>query len=338
MHPSYTAQKEQQNKLYNVDKRIGTILVVDSMALFSTNYKQKTAQDIRSCFYSLHNNGVIPLDAKMSDVARWDHQEIIERIYKAYDSYGTAVKLERLYVTYLKYCSRLTEGLVTYIQEGKVCDRRYPKNHPRQIALRMREKLRPNHLNPRDWKRLITCLKERGMFRERLLAIMMLHTGQKLAQILRLNIEDIDFQNRIVTIRAHPSSLKQTAVYAVFPVHILDEIRQYLNGREYGPVFIAYHGFDCRGLYLETQSMSNRLRREGASIGIKLNATILRNSCITYLKSIGYTDEDVEKIVTSPDSSKLEKYTDEELRNNRTREYDITKQYQRAVSLHRKTP
>jgi len=81
------------------------------------------------------------------------------------------------------------------------------------------------YLKKEEWDRLRGSIDN---FRDKLIVTILYSTGMRVGEFTKLNVQDIDFQERFITIAAENTKTK-TARIVWIPMEVLNEIKAYLK-------------------------------------------------------------------------------------------------------------
>lgn len=158
-----------------------------------------------------------------------------------------------------------------------------PKSPANEVKINVKEKRLPKYLEQEDVRKLIDEAKKRNI-KTRLIVELLYGLGARVSEIVKLKVEDIDFENQFVSIVGKGNKERHN------PIHkeCLDLLRVYLemSGIKSGYIFPQKDNPDK---HMNRESVTTLIKRLAKSAGIEynVNSHALRHSYATHLLEHG---------------------------------------------------
>jgi integrase/recombinase XerD len=242
----------------------------DAVVTWLDTLKGHTRINYESGFKMLYKRGLIDLRINIAEFSVMNHKHILSLISAA-PGWSEATQQARAaaFVHFTEFLETATNGIVK-----KVSIKRKGAN---KTFFRVREKVKTKALNMMDLALFLAELK-RINYRDHLIAKVTLQGGKRISEVLQLEIPDIDWGENIIKFIQLKTGKTKEYTLIKYPTGAMEELRQYLNGRIQGHVFIT------RNEKPVSQSAFYRQCRkagERAGIGKKVTPHVLRATFIT---------------------------------------------------------
>lgn len=201
------------------------------------------------------------------------------------------------FISLTRYLQRATGGVIKTVMTNK------EKVNPtfRQI----REKAATQSLTKVQWTKLLLSLK-RTSFRDYLVAKMILQGAKRVGEVLTAQIDQINWNESQITFRQFKSKELEKCTIITYPQDFMKELREYIDERKEGPIFITKTG---RALTQPHLYRSFSVAGHQVGLPFTVHPHVLRASAITYLSLQGYHADQIMKISGHADV-KLVRYYD----------------------------
>ena len=127
-------------------------------------------------------------------------------------------------------------------------------------------------------------LRYKSELRNLLIVLVLLDTGVRNSELVRIKLEDINFQNRSIYVYATKTNTFRTVYYSILNVYR----REVLKGTEKGPLFVKFHrqfNEPMLGSGINTEMVYNLLSRKAKKIfgpDIRMNPHKFRHTFATH--------------------------------------------------------
>lgn len=132
-------------------------------------------------------------------------------------------------------------------------------------------------------------LRYKSELRNLLIVLVLLDTGVRNSELVRIKLEDINFQNRSIYVYATKTNTFRTVYYSKETERILNVYRrEVLKGTEKGPLFVKFHrqfNEPMLGSEINTEMVYNLLSRRAKKIfgpDIRMNPHKFRHTFATH--------------------------------------------------------
>jgi len=184
---------------------------------------------------------------------------------------------------------------------------------------KIRNKSTTAAMNEQQWLSFVHILKETN-FRDYLLAKLLLQGGKRLSEATTAKIEQIDWQAKTISFRQLKSEVLEKETIISFPESFLEELKDYLNGRTKGLIFLTKNGNQ-----LSQQHVFRTFVTAGKKAGISFAITphVLRASCVTWLSKKGFSSDQITKVTGHADARMTGYYDRTELADNVSKQVSL---------------
>jgi len=169
---------------------------------------------------------------------------------------------------------------------------------PKDIEIPKVPKALPRFLSPDQIKAL---LDQPARPRDRAILEVLYSTGIRLAELVGLNIEDVFWDERLVRVNGKGNKER----YVILGDPALQALREYLNGRKLGPLFLGR--ISSR---ISRQTVAHIVRAAGIKAGITQPVTphLLRHSFATHLLEGGMNTRYIQQLLGHSNLATTQRY------------------------------
>lgn len=119
-------------------------------------------------------------------------------------------------------------------------DKNLAARKPKMPKYARRERLAPKALSRREQNALLRAVERSGSARDRAIVYVLLFCGLRVGELTGLRVEDVELRERYgkITVAGKGDKFREVPVPAI----ARRALREYLNGRDSGPVFLGQRG------------------------------------------------------------------------------------------------
>lgn len=232
----------------------------------------------------LFNTRLVTKSTTLSEFTRINSNEILDKIKNQRNSLETTKQARAAcFITFTKYLSRLTNG--------KIKPALPVKHGAAKTFFAVREKVKTKAIN-KDEYLLFRKELEKINKQHRVISDIILQGVKRVSEVLNIKINDIDFETKKITFKQSKTRGKDKKTIITYPEKTISELKELIDNREKGFVFIQNRNKVQRTKLNVTFAEAGR----NAKIEFKVTPHTLRATGTTILKGKGYTNEDISKM------------------------------------------
>jgi integrase len=289
----------------NLWKKLETISLEELAKEWLGPMPRNTKRNYLSGLKKLHALEILCLEDSLQQFSLYNHDDVLDKI-SAVTEWSDCTKQARaaLYISLTRFLYRKTDGIIK---------RAVPrKGEVNTTFFRVREKVKTEPLGMEDWKRLIEKIKERSL-RDSIITKLCIQGARRIQEVLDLQIEQVNPEKRQVTFRLNKTRGLIKNVIVTIPESAMKEISLYAGRRKQGPLFITSTGKKVR--YTQIMKALQRAAK-ACDFGKKIHTHVLRTSAISYLRSLGLQDFEIQRLTGHASTQMLNAYDKSSIENN----------------------
>ena len=302
-----TALAVQQNSVW---EKLDQYVLSDAIVVFLSTLKPGTKKSYSSGLNVLGKYKFIDPKTSLQEFALVNHNDVIDSV-KCFTQWSEASRQARCgcYIALTTFLNRRTNGLI------KRC---FPcKEGVNKTFRKIRAKVKTDALSRPQWESVLSIMSVASL-RDTTIARLMLQGAKRIQEVLNLEFKDVDIENREITFRQSKSSVERR-ITITYPSYIFDDLIK-LCPRKEGLVFTTRNG---KKIYHKTIYLTFIRVGVQANLPFRLTPHCFRASAITYLKSNGYTTDQIMKISGHASSQMVEAYNKDSQRDNISKKVNL---------------
>jgi integrase len=248
---------------------------------------------------------IINLDQSIQTFSLSNHDLVFDKIANI-STWSECTKQARaaLYISLTRFLSRRTEGIIKKAvpQRGDI----------RKTFFKIREKVKTEALHIHEWKKLIYTMKKINL-RDAIVAKLCIQGARRIQEVLNLSIPQINPQKMQILFRLNKTRGLAKDVIVTIPESAMQEILTYMHKRRQGYLFITSKGKQVR--YSQIMKSLKRAAKL-CKINKRIHTHVLRTSAITYLRSLGLQDFEIQRLTGHASTEMLNAYDKTTMENN----------------------
>lgn len=305
-------QEARAKKEETIWDTLSKFTVADAITEFlATLQNANTQKNYRSGMNQLILSGFVNPMETLQVFALRTHENVLDGI-KGVSEWSEASRQARaaLYCAFTRYLSRRSEGVIRRAipsREGTT-----------KTFFKVRDKVATRPLNKVQWGKFLEALDKINR-RDALIARVMLQGGKRKSEVLSLQTDQIDWNERTITFMQVKTKGTAKETVITYPQHVMKELGEYLAERT-GHVFITSTGKPVQPTQIDRTFAK---AGEKARIEFKVSPHVLRTSAVTYYKGNGYSDTDIMKVTGHANANMVAMYDRTELGENASRKESL---------------
>jgi integrase/recombinase XerD len=299
---SYEFSRNQVNE--SIWKQLAKLSVSDALEKWFSGLPPRTLINYRSGFRRLSALKLINPSLSVQQFSLVNHEAVVDEIKLAKEwSESTKQARAAAYISFTGFLQRRTQGIVRKAAANK--------EGVNKTFFKVRDKVKTHPLNQRQTGQFLREMEKLNP-RDSLIAKLILQGGKRKSEVLSLQVEQIDFDNK----RIHFDQTKTRGVIKKtiinYPEHIIAELREFIGERE-GTVFVTRNEKPVSPTQIDRNfSAAGR----NAGIAFKVTPHVLRVTLVTRLKELKVQDTDIMKITGHANPAQLSSYDKSDLFDN----------------------
>lgn len=302
-----TAIALQQNSVWN---KLEVYLLSNAIVVFLSTLNLSTKKTYSSGLNVLARKKFINPKMSLQEFALVNHNDVIDSI-KCFTEWSEATQQARCgcYISFTTFLNRRTNGL---IKRCVPC-----KEGVNKTFKKIRNKVKTNALTRPQWESVLSIMSVKSL-RDTTIARLMLQGAKRIQEVLNLDFKDVDIENREITFSQSKSKVEKR-ITITYPAYIFEDLVKLCPSKE-GLVFTTRNN---KKIYHRTiYSVFLRVGIQ-ANLPFRLTPHVMRASAITYLKSNGYTTDEIMRISGHASSQMVEAYNKESQKDNISRKVNL---------------
>jgi len=272
-------------------------LPVSSMLNYWLNtFPDNTKRNYTTIARDFFRRNILHPDELIEDFAGRNHETYLDGIKNIKELKESTRQLRAAaYCSFTGFVCRHTRGIVP---KAMPC-----KHGKAKTFFRTNEKVVTEAMTQAEWIKLFKVLSIVNP-RDVLFCKMMLHGGKRFNEVQRAQIQDINWETNSINFDQSKSACK-VILNITFPVDYMFELKDYLQGRLEGNIFVTSNGKP-----LDKMQIHKTMKKSAKMVGIKKNVSShsFRASLVTYLKDNGFDDCQIMKITGHKSSASVQMY------------------------------
>ncbi len=306
-----TAQRDEA-----IWKELGKISLAQASDYFLLSLKGHTKRTYRAAFQSIFQLfgqlGLFDPQNTLQTFALSNLEFLLDEIRgKLPGTESTKQARAAAFISLTRFLQRTTGGVVRTAMPNK------EKVNP--TFKQIRETAATQSLTKVQWTKLLLSLK-RASFRDYLVAKMILQGAKRVGEVLTAQIDQINWNQNQITFKQFKSKELEKFTVITYPKDFMKELRDYIDERKEGPIFITKHG-----KALTQPHLYRSFSLAGNQIGVPftVHPHVLRASAITYLSLQGYNADQIMKVSGHADVKLVRYYDKTPIEKNLSQEVNL---------------
>jgi len=295
-------------KKETVWESLDKITLAQAVELFLKSFRKNTAVTYSWSFKYLFGRRFLEPGMSLKEFALMNLDARLDFI-KERQTGAEATKQGRAaaFISLTSFLQRKTEGLIRKAVPNK--------EKGRKTFVKIREKTVYEALKQEELEAFLGALRGVSL-RNYLVGAMQTQGAKRISEVLGARIEDIDWKEGKIRFRQKKSEVLEKETVVFFPVKFMEGLREYLQGREAGPVFITSTGKQMTKSDIQ-QIFTSAFRKAG--IRKRGLSHLLRATTITELSRRGFRVEEIANLTGHADLKMVSYYDHSDLENNPSR-------------------
>ncbi|MCE5315975.1 MAG: site-specific integrase [Parachlamydia sp.] len=311
-HSSYQSfQQAYEAKRDLVWNKLDTIRVEDTLDQWFATLGGRTRINYISGMRRLTNAGLIDPMITLQAFSLVNHDAIVDKIKHLPEVQETTRQARAaLYISFTRYLSRRFPDVFKKAMPSR--------EGTSKTFFRVHEKVVTEAMNQAQWTAFFSSLESINS-RDCLIAKITLQGGKRIREVLHLTVEQINWEKREITFTQSKTKGVRKETVITYPESIMRDLYDYIGDR-LGYVFISH-----KGNPVVLNQVANTFARAGKKAGIPFKVTphVLRASAVTYLKSQGFADSDIQKVTGHVSSEMVNAYDKSDRADNATKRVSL---------------
>jgi integrase/recombinase XerD len=302
---SLTHSQMETAKREAIWKKLANISLESSATEWLAHLLPTTRKNYLSGIRMLSLFGIFDLKQSLQSFSLVNHDTVLDKI-ATIKQWSACSKQARaaLYISLTRFLHRKTEGIIKRALSRK--------SEANRTFFRVRDKVKTEPLNTTEWTNLIKAMETFNQ-RDALIAKLCLQGARRIQEVLRVEINHINFANRQILFCLSKTRGNIKNVIVTIPIGFLIELKSYIKDRTHGLVFITAKekmvGYTQIVKSLKKAAIMSKIEK-------KIHTHVLRTSAITHLRSLGFQDFEIQRLTGHNSSQMLNAYDKSPLEDN----------------------
>lgn len=215
-----------------------------------------------------------------------------------------------LYISFTRFLSRRFPGIFKKAMPSK--------EGTSKTFYRVHEKVVTQAMNQSQWVSFFDVLQKINS-RDCLLAKIALQGGKRIGEVLTMKVDQINWEEKQIIFKQSKTKGVRKETVITYPESVMQALRKHIGDRQ-GYVFITSSGNP-----VQITQVTNTFVKAGVKAGIpfKVKPHVLRASAVTYYKSQGFSDSDIQKITGHASSEMVNAYDKSSRADNASKKVNL---------------
>lgn len=297
-------------------KNISNISVISAAEKFLSTLKGNTKRSYKAAFNSIFDlfikNNLFNPNNNLQVFSISNLEFLLDQIRSnTPGSVATKQSRSATFISFSRYLQRATGGIIRRV---------VPKKELMSPTFQqIRYTSVTKSLSKSEWSKFLQAVKIIS-FRDYLVAKTILQGAKRVSEVLCANIDQIDWNKKQIIFKQLKSKELEKNTVISYPDSFINELREYIGERKYGPIFITRNKKPLSQPHLYRTFTKASL---ASKLSIVVHPHVLRASAITYLSSCGYSAEQIMKISGHSDTKLVRYYDKRPLEDNLSKEVNL---------------
>lgn len=306
---------EKQTNPKNIWDILAQITVEEAAESFLSQLKVHTKRSYRTALKNIfaiwEKKGIFNRKASLQTLAQCNLETLLDLIAQNITS-SESTKQNRCaaFVSFTKFLCRSTR---------RVIHPALPKQGANPTFQKIRKKSATGSFTLEEWGRFIQALRKIS-YRDYLIAKAIFQGAKRCSEVLEARIESINWEEKAIRYIQLKSHLIEDSTYIHYSQEFMNELREYLDGRTCGYIFITRTGCPLTQPHLYRSfayaSVLAKLKK-------RVHPHMLRASAITSLFKMGYHSDQIMQVSGHANPTMVIYYDKTPIEDNLTKEIKL---------------
>lgn len=274
----------------NLKNEVLDLVLEDAARLWLDTLSPLTKKNYFSGLKVLVKLGSIHPRMNLKEFSLVDHTSVIKKIKENLATTDGILLSEAsrqaraaCYISLTRYLNRLTNGVVS---RASPC-----RDFGFETFYKVRDTVKKNILSKNQWLIFFEALKNIS-YRDYLIGKIITQGIRKIGEVISLKKENLFFDQNKIFFSVKKRKGRHRDILITYPKSIMDELKNYTLDRS-GFVFISPSG---KQVHVNQVYYFFNLSQKNLNLPFRITPDVLRVSALTYLKQLGFSDQDIMRL------------------------------------------
>lgn len=310
MHSAYqTVVHSRDNELWNA---LSTKTIAEASCAFLKTLSFHTQRSYKcgfnTIFRLLHERSMLDASATLQTFALCNMENLLDCIKThLIGSEGTKQSRCGVFISFTRYLERASQGMIR-------CAKPITGTFTSTFK-KIRNKAHTKALTPEQWTLFIRALRQINR-RDALIAKALFQGAKRISEVLECTIDKIEWEKNQISFKQAKSSLLTSITCINYSTEFMNELKDYLDGREEGFIFVTRNGKAVVQPHVHRNFAYASVK---ANLPCRVHPHMLRATAITWLMGMGHHSDQIMKVSGHSSPQAVLYYDKSELEDNPTK-------------------